>query len=215
MEDFHWHAQFEEEEPILPGYLLLQLVPGCSREGARAANSRSDVAAKARWILTEQQAAWRDWRAGVLVDRAGMLGAIVNASGRKRCWALTIAHGRIRNSTERYGSSSESISYPLAPEIDVFSPMVYHGRMGRKPEWVRDAVERISARLPDATRIWPIVQAHSSSAPISASEFEEVMRNGAAGRATGLQMFTIGAVAEDPAKLAAMRRIYRAWSPGG
>lgn len=100
----------------------------------------------------------------------------------------------------------------LAPEIDVFSPMVYHGRMGRKPAWVREYIEWISQRLPDSVRIWPIVQAHSSPTPISAAEFEAVTRGGFSGRATGLQMFTIGAVAEDPEKLSVLKRLYREWA---
>ena len=38
----------------------------------------------------------------------------------------------------------------LAPTVDVFSPMVYHGRMQRRPEWVGEYVEWLSRRLGEA-----------------------------------------------------------------
>jgi hypothetical protein len=97
----------------------------------------------------------------------------------------------------------------LAETVEVFSPMVYHGRMGRPPAWVGEYVEWLSKRLPPAARIWPIVQAHGEPVKISAAEFEQVMKLGAAGRATGLMMFTFRSVAEDPAKLEVLKKLYR------
>ena len=84
--------------------------------------------------------------------------------------------------------------------------------MGRSPEWVGNYVEWLSGRLPDAARIWPIVQAHNEPGVISAAEFEQVMRLGATGRSTGIMMFTIRSVAEDPEKLRTLGRLYREWS---
>lgn len=87
--------------------------------------------------------------------------------------------------------------------FDVLSPMVYHGRSGRPAGWVRQNVEWWSGQTRQA-RIWPIVQAHQ----VPAAEFEQALRGGLAGRASGVMMFTLGAVAEDPAKLAVLKRVY-------
>jgi hypothetical protein len=101
----------------------------------------------------------------------------------------------------------------LAAEVDVFSPMVYHGRMGRKPEWVGEYVGWMSRRLGivggRAPHLWPIVQAQNEPLHVSAGEFEKVMRLGLSGAATGVMMFTFGAVVEDEGKMAALKRLYR------
>ncbi|MHB9134111.1 MAG: hypothetical protein ACYDBB_23825 [Armatimonadota bacterium] len=44
---------------------------------------------------------------------------------------------------------------------------------------------------------------------MSPEEFERVLRYGLAGKSTGVMMFTIGSVTEDPGKMAAMKRVYR------
>jgi hypothetical protein len=213
MDYFHWHAQFEEPEPILPETCFCPSCVGRFENATGLAAPSGDTAAKARWILSNHDAAWRNWRASVLVEWARMMRGVLRA---KRPDALLGVYHCPWTDAEFGGALRRTLGIDfglLAPEIDVFSPMVYHGRMGRKPAWVREYIEWISKSLPDSVRIWPIVQAHSSPVAISAAEFEEVMRGGFAGRATGLQMFTIGAVAEDPAKLAVLKRLYRGWSP--
>ncbi len=213
MDYFHWHAQFEERHPILPETCFC---PSCLSQFEQATGLRTpagDTTAKASWILTNHDPAWRNWRASVLVEWARIIRAVLRS--RRPDALLGVYHCPWRD-TEFDGALRRNLGIDfglLAPEIDVFSPMVYHARMGRKPEWVRESIEWISNHLPGSVRIWPIVQAHSSPGPISATEFQQVMRNGSAGRATGLQMFTIGAVAEDPAKLAVLQRLYREWSP--
>jgi hypothetical protein len=102
----------------------------------------------------------------------------------------------------------------LAGVIDVFSPMVYHGRMHRRPEWVGENVEWLSRRIGKRARIWPIVQAQSDPREIPAEEFEKVLRLGTSGAATGVMMFTAQSVASDEAKLAVMHRLYREWAAG-
>jgi len=103
----------------------------------------------------------------------------------------------------------------LAPHIDVFSPMVYHRRSGKPPEYVKAFVEYMSARpwiRTDAhPQFWPIVQAHDEPR-ISPEEFEQVLRYGLGGKSTGVMMFTIRSVAQDPGKMAAMKRVYREYS---
>ena len=52
------------------------------------------------------------------------------------------------------------------------------------------------------------MQAHDDPY-VSPEEFEQVLRYGLSGKSTGVMMFTIGSLAADPGKMAAMRRVYR------
>jgi hypothetical protein len=100
----------------------------------------------------------------------------------------------------------------LAAEVDVFSPMVYHAIMGRTPEWVGENVEWWSRRIAGRARLWPIVQALDKPREVTPLEFNNVLRYGVSGAATGIMMFTVQAVASNKAKLEAMGRLYRSWS---
>jgi hypothetical protein len=93
------------------------------------------------------------------------------------------------------------------------SPMVYHKRMGRPPAWVGESVAWLTRSVRSGAgrppRIWPIVQAANEPGTVTAEEFAEVLRLGASGCATGVMMFTIGSVAQDPAKMEALKKAYR------
>ncbi len=95
---------------------------------------------------------------------------------------------------------------------DVFSPMVYHGRMGKSPEWVKENLEWFSKRInierDKFPKVWPIVQAYNDPGIISAEEFEKVLRYGTSAQATGIMMFTSYSVAEDEKKIATMKKVY-------
>ena len=56
-------------------------------------------------------------------------------------------------------------------------------------------------------RLVPIVQAHDEPR-IEPEEFEKALRYGLAGKSAGVMMFTIGSVASDDGKMAAMKRVY-------
>ena len=109
------------------------------------------------------------------------------------------------------------LDYDLLVEVvDVFSPMVYHGRMERSPEWVEDNIKWFSDRLDiqnnKGPKIWPIVQASDEPSVVSSDEFETVLRGGLSGKSSGVMMFTSYAVAADTAKTAIMRKVYTSLS---
>ncbi len=209
---FHWHAQFEDPKPVLPETCFS---PTCLDAFTKATGIRlphGTVAEKAQFILARHERAWRDWRVSVLLDWAREFRAILK---EKRPEALLGVYHCPWTEDEYSGALRRILGLDLralASMMDVFSPMVYHGRMGRSPEWVGNYVEWLSARLPGAARIWPIVQAHNEPGVISAAEFEKVMRLAATGRSTGVMMFTVRSVAEDPEKLRTLGRLYREWS---
>ena len=105
------------------------------------------------------------------------------------------------------------LDYDLLKEtIDVFSPMVYHGRMGRKPQWVQDNIswfcDRLDIKNDSYPKVWPIVQAHNDPGVISSEEFETVLKGGLTGESSGVMMFTTYAVAEDEGKTEVMKKVY-------
>jgi hypothetical protein len=198
MDYFHWHAQFEEPEPILPETCFSQTC----LEGFRQATG---VHATPAEILARHDRQWRQWRVEQLLNWAREMKAVLN---RKRPGALLGVY-HCPWTDEEYGGARTRVlglDYKALDRIvDVFSPMVYHGRMGRKPEWVADYVGWMSGAVEG--KIWPIVQVHGDAA-----EFETVLRGGTYGRASGVMMFTAKAVSDDSEKMAAMRRLYLGWA---
>ena len=90
--------------------------------------------------------------------------------------------------------------------------MLYHRRMGRSTGWVGESVEWLSRTVISGAGkpplIWPIVEAHSDPGDVIAGEFREALTQGRSGGATGVMMFTIGAVAQDPAKMKVLKELY-------
>jgi hypothetical protein len=209
MDYFHWHAQFEEPEPILPETCFS---PTCIAEFERSAGVRipeGPTASRARRILERHEQAWRDWRVRHLNGWAEEMRSIVRA--RKPAALLGVYHCPWTDD-EYKGARRRVLGLDLAAlarHVDVFSPMVYHGRMGRRPAWVGEYVGWMSKRFRGRTKIWPIVQAAGEGQKqVPAAEFEQVLRGGMSGAASGVMMFTTRAVADDPAKLEVMKRLY-------
>ncbi|MFB3827713.1 MAG: hypothetical protein ACE15B_13150 [Bryobacteraceae bacterium] len=209
MDYFHWHAQFEEPRPILPETCFS---PTCLAAFEAASGVRVPPGApgdRARWLLRRHEREWRLWRTRQLLDWAR---GIRNTLRAKRPGALLgIFHCPWTD--EEFGGARRRILgldlEELAAIAGVFSPMVYHGRMERPPEWAGQYVEWLSGKIGARAQIWPIVQAHDKPRRIPPEEFEKVLRLGAAAAATGVMMFTGQDVARDAAKLEVMRRVYR------
>jgi hypothetical protein len=209
MDYFHWHAQFEDPRPILPETCFSPtcLVAFEAMSGVRVPPGA--IPERARWILTRHEREWREWRTRQLLDWAQ---GVKDTLRRKRPGALLGVYHCPWTDGEFDGARRRILGLDLdrlATVVDVFSPMVYHGRMQRRPEWVGEYVEWLSRRLGSRAKIWPIVQAHNDPRQISANEFENVLSWGTSGAATGVMMFTADAVASDDGKMQAMRRVYR------
>lgn len=193
----HWHAQFEDPEPGLPETCFnASCLDRFRRDtGVRAASPGE--------ILARYEREWRDWRCSLVIDFARRCRAVLTRHAPRVL--LGNYHCAWRDD-EHQGARRRVLGLDVAgldKAFDVLSPMVYHERSGRPVEWVRQNIAWWSGQTHQA-RIWPIVQAHQ----VPAAEFEAVLRGGLAGRASGVMMFTLGAVAEDPAKLAVLKRVY-------
>jgi hypothetical protein len=209
MDYFHWHAQFEDPSPVLPETCFSPTCIGGFEAATGIRVPQGPVQERARFILTRHERRWRDWRVSELISWARDIGSVVRS--RRPGALLGVYHCPWTD--EEYGGALRRVLgidlRRLAEHVAVMSPMVYHGRMHRKPEWVREYIEWLSGSVRRETGIWPIVQAHNEPRTIPAAEFDQVLRAGAAGRAAGVMMFTTHSVAADPAKMEVMRRFYR------
>jgi len=212
MDYVHWHAQFEEPEPILPETCFCD---HCLEKFSKEAGIQipdGPVSNKAQWILNNKDTAWRDWRCQVIYEWAVDVKKIIREI---RPEALLGLYHCPWNDTE-FDSARRRIlglDYDLLKQvIDVFSPMVYHGRMGREPEWVDTNItwfcNRLDIKEPAYPKVWPIVQGLDDPGIISGEEFETVLKGGLSGGSSGVMMFTSYAVAEDSIKTVVMKKVY-------
>lgn len=209
----HWHGQFEDPYP--------QFIKTCFNDDCLTAFEKHSgvtvqgktVPEKAKWIFANVPKQWEDWRVSVVVDWAREAREITKSI---RPDALVGNYHVAWRDDDLGGVRRRALGVDLralAEHVDVFAPMLYHGRSGKPPESVSRYVDWFSdaylARRQAGRKIqmWPIVQAHDDPR-VSPEEFEAVLRYGMGGKSSGVMMFTIASVAQDPGKMAAMRRVY-------
>ena len=212
MDYLHWHAQFEDPNPILPETCFCGNCLAGFQSVSGIKIPEGSTPTKADWILKNHESAWRNWRCSVIAGWVRDFKKIINAEkpgtllGVYHCpWDDNDFKGARRRIL--------GLDYDMLREhVDVFSPMVYHERMGRDPRWVKANIEWFSKKVniqPGSfPKLWPIVQAHNDPGIISPEDFEKVLQYGLAGGATGVMMFTSNSVAEDPRKTSIMQKVY-------
>ena len=212
MDYLHWHAQFEEPEPILPETCFCDHCLDTFSKYSNIEIPNGSTSEKAQWILDSHDSTWRDWRCKVIYDWTYEIKRIVKEI--KPEGLLGLYHCPW-NDQEFNGARRHilGLDYKLLKEtVDVFSPMVYHERMERSPHWVKENIQWFSDRLNvkegSYPKVWPIVQAHNSPGEITSEEFKTVLKGGLAGKSSGVMMFTTSAVAEDQGKTEVMKKIY-------
>lgn len=212
MDYVHWHAQFEEPEPILPETCFCNdCISGF--EVATGINvPQGSISDKSGWIFANHDDDWRKWRCEVIVQWVDEFKKIINE--RNSQILLGLYHCPW-NDDEFNGARRRILGLDydlLRNKIDVFSPMVYHGRMDRDPSWVKENIlwfsDRLESDMNNKPLIWPIVQAHDDPVRIPAEEFRKVMLGGLSGNSTGIMMFTSYSVAEDPEKIRVLKELY-------
>lgn len=212
MDYVHWHAQFEDPEPILPETCFCN---DCLDSFSRELDIKipdGTIPDKAQWIFDNHDESWRDWRCKVIYDWTFEIRKIVKEIKPK---ALLGLYHCPWNDQEFNGAKSRilGLDYELLKEtVDVFSPMVYHKKMGYGPEWVKENINWFSNSLSldnhSFPKVWPIVQATNDPEIISNEEFEMVLKGGLTGESSGVMMFTSYAVAEDDGKIKVMKNVY-------
>ena len=213
MDYLHWHAQFEDPYPLLCKTCFSESCLDSFQAATNIAVSGDTTAEKAEWILLQAAQAWEDWRVSVLVDWAREFHSIVKEI---RPDALVGNCQAAWKDEDFWGARRRCLGLDfeaLAPYVDVFSPMPYHGRSGMPLEYVRDYAEYFSTRYDIATepdkypRLWPIVQAFDSPR-VEPKELAAVLEYGLAGKSSGVIAFTIDSVVADPGKIEALKKVY-------
>jgi hypothetical protein len=214
MDYVHWHAQFEEPVPILPETCFCDNCLSSFSKEMHVDIPAGSTAEKAQWILQnkEKEEIWRDWRCKVIYDWSVQIREIVK---HQKPEALLGIYHCPWNDEEFEGARRKilGLDYDLLRDVfDVFSPMVYHARMGRKPDWVEENItwfcNRLQINQGASPKVWPIVQAYNNPYNISANEFEIVLKGGLAQESSGVMMFTTRAIAEDVNKIKVMKKVY-------
>jgi hypothetical protein len=212
MDYVHWHAQFEEPEPILPETCFCDHCLSSFSENKNVEIPKGSTAEKAQWILQNKDMEWRDWRCEVILEWSVQIRKIINE--QKPGTLLGIYHCPW-NDEEFDGARRRilGLDYDLLRDVfDVFSPMVYHERMGREPAWVEENISwfcnRLEIKEGAFPKVWPIVQAYNNPGIVSAGDFQTVLKGGLSGETSGVMMFTTGAMAEDEGKIEVMKKVY-------
>jgi len=211
----HWHAQFEEPEPILPETCFCGNCISTFSAWSGIKIPGGNIPQQADRILTSYDSLWREWRCSVIAGWVTDIRMILN---NEKPGALLGIYHCPWNDTDFNAARRRilGLDYDMLREIvDVFSPMVYHGRMGREPLWVKENIawfcDRIRVADGKYPKVWPIVQAYDDPTPISAGEFGDVLRHGASSGASGVMMFTSYSVAESEEKTKTMKEVFAGW----
>ncbi|HEA23070.1 hypothetical protein LCGC14_1233420 [marine sediment metagenome] len=213
MDYVHWHAQFEDPEPILPETCFSSSCLEAFSKFSQIEIPKGSTSTKASWILANHEKEWRDWRCEVIYDWTKEIREIVKESNPD---ALLGLYHCPWTDTEFKGARQRilGLDYSLLKKsVDVFSPMVYHERMGRTPDWVEQNVawlcNALDIKKSGYPQVWPIVQAHNDPGNVSAKDFEIVLQGGLSGKSSGVMMFTTSSVADDAEKIKVMKHFYR------
>ncbi|MBX3742151.1 MAG: hypothetical protein KF712_14230 [Akkermansiaceae bacterium] len=214
MDYTHWHGQFEDPYPVLIKTCFNDSCLSEFEEWAGVEVVGKTPQEKAKWIFTNAARKWEDWRVHVIVDWAKEIRAITKEI---RPNALVGIFHTAWKDEDLSGVRRRCLGLDfdaLAQHVDVFSPMIYHGRSGKPPEYVEEFVAYLGAKpwmkgnADSYPQMWPIVQAHDDPR-VSPEEFGKVLRYGLGGKSTGVMMFTIASVAKDPGKMEMMKEIYK------
>ncbi|HEX6892531.1 MAG TPA: hypothetical protein VF141_17610 [Chryseolinea sp.] len=215
MDYLHWHAQFEDPEPILPETCFCENCLAGFQSATGIKIPEGNTPERAEWILNKNDRAWRNWRCSVI---AGWVRDFKRILKEERPGALLGVYHCPWDDNDFNGARRRNLGLDydsLRGIVDVFSPMVYHGRMGKSPEWVKENIEWLCQRMNISAgtfpKVWPIVQSYNDPKTISPAEFESVLRYGAGAQATGIMMFTSNSVADDDQKVVTMKKVYTEW----
>jgi hypothetical protein len=212
MDYLHWHAQFEEPDPILPETCFCDNCLTAFESSTGISLPEGNTQTKAAYILNSHDKIWRSWRCSVIAGWARDFKMIID---QERPGALLGVFHCPWTDSEFNGARRRilGLDYDMLKEIvDVFSPMVYHGRMGRDPAWVGENIEwfckKLGIKYGTYPKVWPIVQAYDDPKIISPGEFGKVLKMGLSSASTGVMMFTAASVAGDASKTATMQKVY-------
>lgn len=179
-----------------------------SRAGIRIPESVTGTAGTATWILAHHEAAWTDWKVGLVNSMAEEVVSAVRAvDPRIRVsihavpWRRTDFGGAILRSA---GQDFPSLSR----FADFLSPMCYAHMLERDPDWIHSVVVRLHDD--SAAPILPSIQvgeAYRPGVPLTASEFEHQLREALRAPSRGVVLWNWESLAKEPEKRRVLREV--------
>jgi hypothetical protein len=140
----------------------------------------TDIADRARWILTHHSSDWREFKCSVITDFVGQAVARIREVRGDDLMVGLYAPPLPSDGLEVWAGQRLSA---LASLVDVISPMAYHAILHRSPQWVGEVIADLSTQVPDP--LLPVVQVDSEEGresgadwgpPIPLEEWDSVLR---------------------------------------
>jgi hypothetical protein len=167
-----------------------------------------DIAHRADWILRHHLQEWTQFKCRTIAEFCRQAKARLH---RHRPQAL-LGIFSVPWREEDYGDAIHKIIAQdfqmLARHVDVFSPMSYHRMCGRPVSWIGEYNRYLVAKTKRS--VWPIVQAIDHPTQVTPAEFEEALRQGLAGGASGVLMFRLADCTQENGKLEVVQRVFAA-----
>jgi hypothetical protein len=185
-----------------------------AKEGLKIPGPPDDTRAAAAWILAHHEAAWTEWKIGLvnsmaeeIVRAAREVDKALKINIHAVPWRRTDFGGAIlRNAGQDFPSLSRS--------ADFLSPMCYAHMLEREPDWIHSVVVRLHDD--SAAPILPSIQvgeAYRPGVPFTAAEFERQLREALRPPSRGVVLWSWEALAKDPEKRRVVREVLGAASP--
>lgn len=178
----------------------------------RAGYSGEETQRLARAILAERRDEWVDWKCSRIVAFAEEVRRLIDGCRLdiqlgvfSLPWRQADFDGALR------AVACQDLDR-LARVVNTFSPMVYHRLCGQDVAWVADVIRDAQQAVSKESRraVLPIVQAMDRPDRLSPQELDAALAAGLATDTAGVLIFTLDAVQEDAAKVAAVARRFGA-----
>jgi hypothetical protein len=214
----HSHASWERADPEMPDTCFCNRCLRRFQDATAITLPDLPTPERAARILSTHREAWIRWRLGVFTDWVREFRAITDAT---RPSALLGTFHNAWSDEDMDGARLAKLAIDLkaqAAYIDVFSPMVYHARFGhagdlawipRQVAWLGDYLG-IKGEPGERHRIWPIVQISDWGESVPVDQVPTVLQLGARRPATGVMVFAWSGLRQQPGKIAAIGRTFRA-----
>ena len=166
---------------------------------------------KAAWILKNYRESWKDWRCGIITSMVKEIRTAVREIKPDILIDIHAVPWRLEDYDEGIRLIVGQDFKELALHVDVFSPMVYHHMLRRRPEWIHSVVFEMDrlTRKP----IWPCIQVISGKdfwreTPLSLEDFKEAVLQAMKSPAQGISVISWGRMKKSKDKM----NIYRSFT---
>jgi uncharacterized lipoprotein YddW (UPF0748 family) len=172
--------------------------------GIKPPENLSEVADRARWIISEHRREWTDWKCEVI---SGVVRSIAETARAAKPDIMINIH-TVPWRKNDFGGAIRIIAgqdlAALAAQADMISPMCYWHMLKRNPPWIHEMVE--DAYSQGGGRVIPSIQVGNAylSEKLSVKEFGEAMKEALRPPSEGVVFWNWDALALEPEKKAAV-----------